>query len=156
RIAPCALFYHRDREALERLVETCAAVTHSHPLGIAGAILQARQVALALARREEPLDPLPFVVELRSTTRSLQLRHKLRAVEECVERRAPARVVRDRLGANATALGSVPTALYCFLSQTDSFEAALVFAIALGGETDSVGALTGAIAGAHHGLSGIP
>ncbi len=156
RIAPCALFHHRDREALERLVETCAVVTHSHPLGIAGAILQARQVALALSRREEPLDPLPFVVELRSTTNSIEFRHKLRAVEECLERRAPARVIRDRLGANATALGSVPTALYCFLSQTESFEAAVVLAISLGGETDSIGAMTGAIAGAHHGLSGIP
>jgi poly(ADP-ribose) glycohydrolase ARH3 len=156
RIAPCALFHHRDREALERLVETCAVVTHSHPLGIAGAILQARQVALALTRREEPLDPLPFVVELRSTTNFIEFRNKLRTVEECLERRAPARVVRDRLGANATALGSVPTSLYCFLSQTESFEAALVLAISLGGETDSIGAMTGAIAGAHHGLSGIP
>jgi poly(ADP-ribose) glycohydrolase ARH3 len=156
RIAPCALLHHRDRAALERAVETCAAVTHSHPLGIAGAVLQARQVALALARRDELLDPLGLVVELRSTTNSIEFRHKLRAVEECLERRAPARVVRDRLGANATALGSVATALYCFLSQTESFEAALVFAIGLGGETDSIAAMTGAIAGAHHGLSGIP
>jgi ADP-ribosylglycohydrolase len=156
RIASCALLHHRDREALERVAETCAAVTHNHPLGIAGAIQQARQVALALARREEPLEPLPFVVELRSTASSIEFRHKLRTVEECLERRAPASVVRDRLGANATALGSVPTALYCFLSHVESFEAAVVFAVALGGEADSIGAMAGAIAGAHHGLSGIP
>jgi poly(ADP-ribose) glycohydrolase ARH3 len=156
RIAPCALAHHRDREALERVVETCAAVTHGHPLGIAGAVLQARQIALALGRRGEPLDPLSFVVELRSTARSIEFRQKLRAVEECLERRVPPSMVRDRLGANATALGSVPTALYCFLSQAESFEAAVVFAVALGGETDSIGAMTGAIAGAYHGLSAIP
>src|SRR5439155_2123648 len=57
RIAPCALVFYADREALERIVETCASVTHSHPLGIAGALLQARQVAMALERYGAPLDP---------------------------------------------------------------------------------------------------
>jgi poly(ADP-ribose) glycohydrolase ARH3 len=156
RIAPCALVYRRDREALERVVETCAAVTHSHPLGIAGAVLQARQIALALAARNEPFDPVSIVVELRSTTSSVEFRQKLRAVEQCLERPASPTTVRDRLGANSTALGSVPTALYCFLSRAESFEASLVFAVGLGGDTDSIGAMTGAIAGAHHGHGGIP
>src|SRR5258706_6444092 len=38
RIAPCALLFHRDAEMLESVVETCASVTHNHPLGIAGAL----------------------------------------------------------------------------------------------------------------------
>lgn len=156
RIAPCALVFHADREALERAAETSALVTHCHPLGVAGAVLQARQVALALEQHGAPLDPLAFVVELRSTTNAIEFRQKLRAVEECVENRASAKTVRDRLGCNATALGSVPTALFSFLSRAQSFEDALVYAVNLGGETDSIGAMTGAIAGAFHGASAIP
>jgi len=156
RIAPCALLFHQDREQLERATQTAACVTHGHPLAVAGAILQARQIALALGQRGEPLDPISFVVELRSSTPSLEFRQKLRAVEESLGRATAGHVVRDRLGTNGTALGSVPTALYCFLCEPQSFEDAVAFAVNLGGESDSMGAMTGAIAGAYHGAAAIP
>jgi hypothetical protein len=41
-------------------------------------------------------------------------------------------------------------------AQPESFEEAVGYAIDLGGETDSIGAMTGAIAGARHGASAIP
>ncbi|MBI2964545.1 MAG: ADP-ribosylglycohydrolase family protein [Deltaproteobacteria bacterium] len=156
RIAPCALLFHSDRATLERVAETSALVTHCHPLGVAGAVLQARQIALALENHGGVLDAIAFVVELRSTTATIEFRQKLRAVEECLERRASAKTVRDRLGCNATALGSVSTALYCFLSRGQSLEEAIAFAVNLGGEAHSIGAMTGAIAGAFHGASAIP
>src|SRR5262245_11074106 len=156
RIAPCALRFHREPDELARVVEVSSLVTHSHPLGVAGALLQARQIALVLEFAGEPFDPSSFIVDLRSATTSIEFRHKLRTVEECLERRAPRPVVRDRLGANATALGSVPTALFCFLSHAESFEEAVGSAVDLGGETDSIGAMTGAIAGARHGAAAIP
>jgi poly(ADP-ribose) glycohydrolase ARH3 len=156
RIAPCALRFHREPDELARVVEVSASVTHSHPLGVAGALLQARQIVLVLESTGEALDPSSFIVDLRSATNSIEFRHKLRTVEECLDRRAPRHVVRDRLGANATALGSVPTALFCFLSQPESFEEAVGSAIDLGGETDSIGAMAGAIAGARHGAAAIP
>jgi len=156
RIAPCALLFHRDAETLESVVETCASVTHNHPLGIAGALLQARQVTIALERHGAPLDPASFAVDVRSATVSLEFRQKLRAVEESLEKHAAASAVRDRLGCNATALGSVATALYAFLSQPETLEEALVFAVNLGGESDAIGAMTGAIAGAFHGAAAIP
>jgi ADP-ribosyl-[dinitrogen reductase] hydrolase len=42
------------------------------------------------------------------------------------------------------------------VDQTDSFEAAVVLAVNLGDDTDTVGAVTGQLAGALYGLSGIP
>jgi poly(ADP-ribose) glycohydrolase ARH3 len=156
RIAPCALLFHRSREALERAVDLCASVTHCHPLGIAGAALQARQVARALEPHGAGFDAASFAVDVRSATLSVEFRQKLRAVEDCLARSADAASVRDRLGCNATALGSVATALFCFLSRPESFEEALVFAVSLGGESDSLGAMTGAIAGAYHGERSIP
>ena len=156
RMAPVALLHHHDRESLGLLAEETALVTHSHPLGVAGAVLQACQIALAIQSRGEALDPLGFAVVLRSSTTSTEFRQKLRAVEECLEESPTLEAVHNRLGCNSTALGSVPTGLYCFLSHPESFEAAVTYAVSLGGDTDSIAAMTGAIAGAYHGAQAIP
>lgn len=156
RIAPVALLLHHDRGPLDLLAEESAVVTHPHPLGVAGACLQAEQVALAIQSRGEPFDAIDFAVTLRSSTSSVEFRQKLRAVEECLEKPVTPGTVHDRLGCNSTALGSVPTALFCFLSHPGNFEEAVVYAVSLGGDTDSIGAMTGAIAGAYHGAGAIP
>jgi hypothetical protein len=49
----------------------------------------------------------------------------------------------------------IPTCLYLLLS-TESFEEALIEVINLGGDTDSAGAILGALAGAYHGPDAIP
>lgn len=50
---------------------------------------------------------------------------------------------------------AVGAAFACLL-RTDSFAAAVQMAVRLGGDTDTVAALTGALAGAKYGLEGIP
>ncbi|MBQ5348438.1 MAG: ADP-ribosylglycohydrolase family protein, partial [Phascolarctobacterium sp.] len=47
--------------------------------------------------------------------------------------------------------GSVPQALQAFFEATD-FEDAIRNAISLGGDSDTIGAITGAIAGAYYGI----
>ena len=49
----------------------------------------------------------------------------------------------------------IPTCLYLLLT-TDSFEEALTEVINLGGDTDTAGAILGALAGAHYGIGQIP
>ena len=60
-----------------------------------------------------------------------------------------------RLGSSADAGESVPAALYSALAH-DRFEAALRFAVRLGGDTDTVAAMAGALAGARDGSRAIP
>jgi ADP-ribosyl-[dinitrogen reductase] hydrolase len=48
------------------------------------------------------------------------------------------------------------SAAYWSLQQSSSFEDAVVTAIGLGGDTDTTGAVVGALAGAHYGLAAIP
>lgn len=156
RIAPAAVLLFERDEDLPRLAEETALVTNAHPLGVAGAILQARQIALAVANRGGEVDPIAAAVALLSETESTEFRQRLRAVESCLETNAPPKLVRERLGCNTTALGSVPTALYCFLAGLTSFEDAVVRAASLGGATASIAAMTGAIAGAYHSVRAIP
>jgi poly(ADP-ribose) glycohydrolase ARH3 len=64
--------------------------------------------------------------------------------------------VAETLGNGIEAQLSVPTALYAFTAHYDSFAQAVLYAVRLGGDTDTIGAMTGAIAGAFHGASAIP
>lgn len=67
RIAPVALFCHRRPvEELIEMVEQATLVTHTHPLGVHGSILQALAIEAALAcDPNQPLDSLRFVRTLR-------------------------------------------------------------------------------------------
>ena len=60
------------------------------------------------------------------------------------------------LGNGIEAFNSIPTAIYSFLSQPHSFAQAIRYAISLGGDTDTIGAMTGAISGAYLGVDTIP
>ncbi|MDP6183871.1 MAG: ADP-ribosylglycohydrolase family protein, partial [Gammaproteobacteria bacterium] len=51
---------------------------------------------------------------------------------------------------------SVPTAIFVFLNNASSIQDAVTAAIELGGDTDTIASMTGALAGAHLGLSAIP
>jgi len=80
---------------------------------------------------------------------------KLSIIEELIERPDRARVIVE-LGNGIEAFNSVPTAIYSFLCQPHSFAQAVLNAISLGGDTDTIGAMTGAISGAYLGVNSIP
>ncbi|HZR17954.1 MAG TPA: ADP-ribosylglycohydrolase family protein [Verrucomicrobiae bacterium] len=61
-----------------------------------------------------------------------------------------------RNGVSGYAYHSVPIALYAWLRSPNNFQDALTSALNCGGDTDTVGAIVGALAGASVGTSGIP
>ena len=66
-----------------------------------------------------------------------------------------AKINEKELGNIIEAFNSVPTAIYCFLTNPN-FEEAVVYAVSLGGDADAIGAMTEAIAGAYWGVEAIP
>lgn len=60
------------------------------------------------------------------------------------------------LGTGVTALESVPTALAAFLWHRHDFTATIAAALALGGDTDTIAAMAGALSGAYLGNGSIP
>lgn len=81
------------------------------------------------------------------------------AVRERLDTLAAVQSDRDavrRLGNGIEALQAVPAALYCFLSRRESFPEAVRAAVLLGGDTDTIAAMTGALAGASLGRRAIP
>lgn len=59
-------------------------------------------------------------------------------------------------GVSGYAFQSVPVAIYAALRHRNNFASALTEAIECGGDTDTVGAITGALVGARVGVAGIP
>jgi len=82
----------------------------------------------------------------------------LRGIEQAEVRGTVAGVLRLKRvdpEPSAYALDTLQAALWCLLN-TSSFEEALVTAVNLGGDTDTVGAVCGAMAGACYGVESIP
>lgn len=159
RIAPIGVFYHGDEEKLREAAQLSSIITHTHPLGKQGAVLQAYAVSLALRYGlSGDLDAAQMVRKLRDSLPEDAdvFCDKLAAVEHLLDGEPSRDEVIGLLGNGITSFESVPTAIYSFLSHLKSFEDAVVYAVSLGGDADTIGAMTGAIAGAHHGYQNIP
>jgi len=156
RVAPVGVFYHDDSEQLRPVAYSQSQITHAHELGKEGAALQAYAVALAVnANLSSELEPSAFLEELKDFTRSEAYKRKLEATKRLLSETDRLRVVRE-LGNGVEAYNSVPTAIYSFLRNHQSFEKSLLYAVSLGGDTDTIGAMTGAICGAYRGAEDVP
>lgn len=157
RVAPVALLYHDDFGKLRLVAQAQSMITHAHELGVEGAILQAYAIALAVKEKpSEKLDAHAFLKSLLALTENYVYREKLEAAMRLLNWKPGRREVVESLGNTVEAYNSVPTAIYCFLRNHRSFEAAVAYAVSLGGDTDTIAAMTGAISGAYHGVSAIP
>lgn len=151
RVAPVALWEFPDIDETEALARETAKVTHTHPVGVEGAVIQA--VAAAHALRDEQ-DVEAILGDVGSRTETDQFRVRLGELPRCLEQADDERA-RLHLGNWVSAEKSVLTALYCFLAAPD-FQEAVVRALRIGGDTDTIAAMAGALAGARYGLGGIP
>jgi poly(ADP-ribose) glycohydrolase ARH3 len=149
RIAPVGIFCYDDPVQLKEMAYGSSRITHCHRLGMEGAALQARAVALAV--REDPL----FLEKLIDFTEVGLYKRKLKSVKRLWSRKEEREEIVRELGNGIEGFNSVPAAIFSF-SANKSFEEALVYAVSLGGDTDTIGAMTGAIAGAYWGMEGIP
>jgi poly(ADP-ribose) glycohydrolase ARH3 len=163
RVAPVGLRFFRDPERCAAEARRQALLTHAHPLGVDGAAAQAAAVAAAV-RGEDHL------AAARAAVTTADLRGRLDAAAELAGRGGPEGSGRARppqrwppaapaeaaaiLGATVAAHESVPAALLA--ATAPDFEAALTFAVRCGGDTDTVAAMAGAVAGARFGVEAIP
>ena len=156
RIAPVGLLYHDDLARLREVAYGSSQITHGHELGKEGAALQACAVALAVnLERSAVFDRREFLAKLDEFIHHQVYKEKLAKIGVLLDEIDRARVVVE-LGNGIEAFNSVPAAIYSFLSHSYSFEEAILFAVSLGGDTDTIAAMTGAILGAYLGVGSIP
>jgi poly(ADP-ribose) glycohydrolase ARH3 len=157
RIAPVSIFYYDNFDELKKTAVKTAKITHTHPLGVEGAVLQAYAIALALNQHPlKNLDIENFLQTLQNFVKSEVYKNKIKKIKLLLSKKTSKWEVIFLLGNGIEAFNSVPTAIYSFLANHKSFEDAVTYAVNLGGDTDTLGAMTGAISGAYHGFEAIP
>jgi poly(ADP-ribose) glycohydrolase ARH3 len=148
RIAPVGVRFREDPEQLCAEAVRSARVTHAHPVGIDAAVVQAAAVGAAL--RDDGI-----LEAARAAAVTAEMRSALDKVGELLAETPKLDEPHARLQSSSDARESVSAAIYSALARP-AFEDALCFAVRLGGDTDTVAAMTGAIAGARDGANSIP
>jgi poly(ADP-ribose) glycohydrolase ARH3 len=148
RIAPIAVRFADFPEQLRIQAERSARLTHAHPLAVDAAVVQATTIAAAL-RGDEIMEAA------KAAARTAVMREQLGRAAELLARNVEPAEAAAALGNSSLGHESVPAAIFGAVSQP-SFELAVSFAVRCGGDTDTLGAMAGAIAGARHGASSIP
>jgi len=163
----------------ERVIEeskTVARLTHSHPLGVNGGVVQTMAVYYALNgdTAEEILKKIKCHVsdlekDYKCDTASTY-KHKLELVGQFLDNpEDDLDEICFELGNDVSAVDSVPTALFCFLKVLRDatkekvhpgaeavFERVLRMSIRMGGDTDTIASMACSITGAHLGSKAIP
>ncbi len=156
RVARIGLLYSSNPAKLREIAYKSSIITHSHELGKEGAALEA--YAVALATNTEPnreLEQESFTQELYDFTQHHLYKQKIACIKELLDEKDRAKVV-SVLGNGVEALNSVPIAIYSFLRHPKSYKDCVLYAISLGGDTDTIAAMAGAISGAYLGVAAIP
>jgi poly(ADP-ribose) glycohydrolase ARH3 len=149
-----AMCFPEDEEKLNENIIKCSEITHAHPLAIEGAKLIAFVTYAALHDwdTEAVQQTMPtwcqsneFQTKVAFCIESLQ-------VSDTVE----AKVLKSKLGNGIAASQSCVTAIYFALNfRNQSYDLMLDQIYKLGGDTDTIGAMAGAIWGAFNGCNAI-
>lgn len=161
RVSPVGIFYHHDMEGLRKAATEQSSITHVHPLGQWGSVMQAGCVGLAMIQNpKEPFKRDRMVINLREILWGgpIEYIRALNKIEEMLfqEKKLSAREVVRTLGNGVEAHFSVPSACYIAVTYSPDFCDAIRAAISLGGDTDTIAGMVGAIVGAHIGEKGLP
>jgi ADP-ribosyl-[dinitrogen reductase] hydrolase len=142
RLAPVAIFRRRDLLAARRDAVAQASATHSAEEAIAAAAFLSDMLVDALGTGDRRT-----VVRRREGAAHPALAG--------IASGASLRKSREEISSAPRAVDTLEAALWC-LARCDGFEAAVIEAVNLGGDADTVGAVTGQLAGAAFGASAIP
>ena len=149
--------YFDDAEQRSAFVTASSEITHRDPRAIIAAIAVAETARWMIQERNdvEALTNLFASLSDRPDWGELIGKIRVRLMQnERVGSFAEAIGARDSV--SGYAFHSVPVAIYAAIRHNDDFAAALTEVISCGGDTDTMGAITGALVGARVGVSGIP
>ncbi|MFX1308261.1 MAG: ADP-ribosylglycohydrolase family protein [Promethearchaeota archaeon] len=179
RIAPVGLFYCKDPKSLKTAAIKTSIITHSHSAASAGAIVIARAIAYLIDKNPETgfsVDEF-FNVIISSISNSqdgiweefIEILHKTKSnlnipIESGLIKFSQAGVkspyfIEDYLGqafVHPYTISTVVCSIFIFLKRLSSFKECVLELATAGGDSDTVGAIGGSLAGAYFGLKNIP
>ena len=167
RAAPIGLLFDNPTEMIRAAYDQ-GWITHQDPRATAGGVAIAG--AVHMAARQESIDRTAFVAQLVEWTAPIDVGFSscVRELEGCwglsvkeaINRFADLGLEEGRQndtdGISPFVVPSVLWSLYAFLRTPTDYKEAISTAIRVGGDLHTTGAMTGAICGAHVGLTSLP
>jgi len=179
RIAPIGLFYSKNLKGLKTSAIKSSIITHSHPAASAGAIVIARAIAFLMDKSPETSFSIDdfFDVIISSISGSqeeiweefIEILNKLKSNLDMpieaglikfsqVGAKSPY-FIEQYLGqafVHPYALSTVICSIFIFLKKLSSFQDCIFELATAGGDSDTVGAIGGSLAGVYFGYKNIP
>lgn len=157
RCALIGVYFVRDAGKRREFVQASTEITHRDPRATIAALAIAETAAWMTDKRDDVECLLIALEKLGELPEWSSLIAKMR---EAISNNRSVRDFAQQIGATDAVSGyafqSVPVAIYAALRYRADFSSALSEAIACGGDTDTVAAMTGALVGARVGVAGIP
>ncbi len=138
RVSPCGWF--NDETRVKELANKSAIVTHNHEEGIRGALATAEAIYIAHKNRE-----LCSVDDIKAMIKEHTEKEYGYDLDRTLDE------IRPVYTFDETCMKTVPEAIIAFL-ESENFEDAIRNAISIGGDSDTLAAITGSIAEAAYGI----
>jgi len=179
RISPIGLFYINEPEELKKVAYQSSLITHSHPAAAASAIVVA--CAISYLASKNPEEGFSIDEFFNTIIDSIANSHEpiwnefisiLKKVKENVGTPTNSGLIKfSQIGVKSPffieeyfgkafvhpyAISTVACAIFIFINKLNSFEECIYELAGAGGDSDTVGAIGGSLAGAFFGMKNIP
>lgn len=161
RSAILGVIYGDEPAKLSAMVKASTMITHRDPKAEYGAMAVALAASLA-ARTETEIKPSDYrdLLKERLPEEASGFHRLMEGVVQSIAQGETTAVYAASQGLSEGISGytchTVPAVIHCWLRNQQNFERGLLEIIRCGGDTDTTGAILGAITGAHVGREGIP
>ncbi|PLW80279.1 hypothetical protein C0585_03100 [Candidatus Woesearchaeota archaeon] len=161
RVAPLSIFSNPYK--LKADIYSQSLITHDNNHAIAGALAIGYSIQRA-ATLEKNFDKKLFLNEILDYIGDISkdLSNELSYLKYQLDETNPNQIMEEfpftkpNLKKGVGVLGTVPSAIYSFLVNPDNFKDTIITSINHSGDSDSIGAMAGAISGAYNGVNNIP
>ena len=179
RISPIGLFYHNEPDILKKIAYQSSIITHSHPAASASAIVIASAISYLVDKTPEEgfsldeffntiIDPIvdscepiwnEFISILKKVKENVGTPIKSGLIKfSQIGVKSPF-FIEEYLGkafVHPYAISTVACAIFIFINKLNSFEDCIYELASAGGDSDTIGAIGGSLAGAYFGMENIP
>ena len=162
RVAIIGAFFAHDAERRAAYVAASTRMTHTDPKALIGATAIAELAAWIVRERLTGSPPLNDLLALlrRCGPKDCDWQGLVDSIAQAARDGASVSALAERLGLDKGVTGyiyhTVPVVVYAWFQQGGDFRATLTAVLDCGGDTDTAGAIIGALAGALGGEDGIP
>jgi ADP-ribosyl-[dinitrogen reductase] hydrolase len=161
RIAPIGAFFSESPDKLAEMVSLCTCITHTDPKAVVGSMAIAKTAAWIV---QENISKQPekkhFLALLRSISEEPEWNILVAEIEQAIRAELSVSEFAAGIGLGNGVSGyiyhTVPVVLYAWYRHCNNFEQTLTSIWECGGDTDTTGAIAGALAGLTAGEEGIP